>query len=152
MSYRTYINDTQVFGNNECYPEWISFIKSQGIEVDGDDDYDGYITDLQGIFNVIEKITREHIRARHNLISKGLLDTAELTDLSGSEWLDEEESLLNHNIDLIHNAYCFLPYQVFNAIKDVVDELQRPLNTSFKEWYRFPYKLKEGKKIHVHAG
>lgn len=25
MAYRTYINDVQVFGNNEDYPEWIEY-------------------------------------------------------------------------------------------------------------------------------
>ena len=34
MSYRTYIEDTQIFGNNECYKDWIEFIKSKNIEVD----------------------------------------------------------------------------------------------------------------------
>ena len=37
MSYRTYVNDTQIFGNNECYPEWINYIKSKGIEVGEND-------------------------------------------------------------------------------------------------------------------
>ena len=36
MSYRTYINDTQIFGNHECYEEWIDFIKSQGIDANED--------------------------------------------------------------------------------------------------------------------
>ena len=33
MSYRTYVNDVQVFGNDEYYSEWIEFIKAQGIDV-----------------------------------------------------------------------------------------------------------------------
>ena len=32
MSYRTRINGNQIFGNNEWHPEWIEFVKSQGIE------------------------------------------------------------------------------------------------------------------------
>lgn len=33
MSYRTYVNDVQVFGNDEYYSELIEFIKAQGIDV-----------------------------------------------------------------------------------------------------------------------
>ena len=33
MSYRTYINGNQVFGNNEYYPEWIEYIESKGIVI-----------------------------------------------------------------------------------------------------------------------
>lgn len=33
MSYRIYVNDTQLFGNNESYPEWDDYVKSQGIEI-----------------------------------------------------------------------------------------------------------------------
>ena len=39
MSYRTYVNDTQIFGNHEHYPEWINYIKSKGIEVGENDSY-----------------------------------------------------------------------------------------------------------------
>lgn len=34
MSYRTYVNNEQVFGNNEYYQEWEEFITSKGIETD----------------------------------------------------------------------------------------------------------------------
>ena len=27
MAYRIYINDIQLFGNNEYYPEWITYMK-----------------------------------------------------------------------------------------------------------------------------
>lgn len=56
MSYRTRINGTQIFGNNEYYPEWIEFIKSQGIVVGEDGDYEGRITDVMGALNTIEDI------------------------------------------------------------------------------------------------
>ena len=29
MSYRTRVNETQIFGNNEYYQEWIDFIRSE---------------------------------------------------------------------------------------------------------------------------
>ena len=34
MSYRTYVEGVQIFGNNEGYNEWIEFIRSQGIKID----------------------------------------------------------------------------------------------------------------------
>lgn len=58
MSYRTRINGVQIFGNNEYYQEWIDFIRSEGIKDDEDGLYDGYIENLQGMFNAIDIITR----------------------------------------------------------------------------------------------
>ena len=39
MSYRTTVNGMQIFGNNETYPEWDEFIRSQGIAIGEDGDY-----------------------------------------------------------------------------------------------------------------
>ena len=49
MAYRTYINGTQVFGNNEYYPEWIKYLKSKGITIGEEDEYDGEIDDWRKI-------------------------------------------------------------------------------------------------------
>lgn len=156
MSYRTYINDTQIFGNNEGYEEWLDFIKSQGIEVGEEGEYDGNITDLQGMFNVIDKITERLIKERHEEVEKGLRyinnkPYRELTDLSDSLWLDDETPLLWINMQMIRQAYCFLPYQAFMAVEDIIEKSDEPY-IGDKEWYLCSYKLKEGKKIHVHAG
>lgn len=56
MSYRTNIEDVQIFGNNEYYPEWIDFIQSQGIEVDNEGNYSGEIHDFMGMLTTIETI------------------------------------------------------------------------------------------------
>lgn len=34
MSFRTMINDVQIFGNNQTYSEWLHFIQLNGIEID----------------------------------------------------------------------------------------------------------------------
>ena len=156
MSYRTRINDTQVFGNNEYYKEWIDFLKSEGIEIDEEGCYDGYITNLQGMFNVIDKITRRLIDERHQEVIKGekWLDGKplhELTDLSGSMWLDDRTPLLMFNMRMIEEAYCFLPYQVFKAVEDIIEKSETTY-TDYKEWFCCSYKLKDGERIHVHAG
>lgn len=56
MSYRTYINNTQVFGNNECYPEWIKYVESKGITVGEDGDYEGELDDFMEALDVVESI------------------------------------------------------------------------------------------------
>ena len=56
MSYRTTIEDFQIFGNNEIYPEWLEFIKSQGITIDEEGNYSGEIHDFMGMLTTIETI------------------------------------------------------------------------------------------------
>lgn len=158
MSYRTRVNGTQIFGNNEYYEKWADFIKSQGIGIDEDGIYDGDIEDLQGMFNVIDTITRELINERHNQVVAGDLTWdgepyRELTDLSKSMWLTDRTPLLMYNMQMVDHAYCFLPYQVFKAVEDIIEKSDVPyISDDGKEWYCCSYKLKEGKKIHVHAG
>ena len=53
MSYRTTIEDFQIFGNNETYPEWLEFIKSQGITIDEEGNYSGEIHDYKRIDLVV---------------------------------------------------------------------------------------------------
>lgn len=156
MSYRTKVNEVQIFGNNECYDEWFDFIKSKGIEIDEDGIYDGYIDDLQGMFNIIDKITQRLIDERHEQVIRGEKtwngkDYKELTDLSVSSYLDSKTPLLMFNMRMIEDAYCFLPYQVYMAVKDIIEKADKPY-VDDKEWYFCSYKLKEGKKIHVSAG
>ncbi len=157
MSYRTRINDTQIFGNNEFYQEWADFLSSKGIEVNEEGLYDGYIDDLQGMFDVIDRITRKLINDRHEEVLKGEKDWQgnpyrELTDLSKSMWLTNNTPLLMYNMQMIEHAYCFLPYQVFKAVEDIIEKSDKPyVSEDGKEWYFCSYKLKAGKKIHVYA-
>lgn len=157
MSYRTYINHTQIFGNNESYPEWIDFLKSKGIEIDEDGIYDAYIDDLQGMFNVIDTITRKLINDRHEQVIKGEVNWdgklyTELTDLSESMWLSDNTPLLMYNMQMINHAYCFLPYQAYRAVEDIIERSDTPyISEDGREWYCCTYKLKPGMMIHVEA-
>lgn len=56
MSYRTYINNTQVFGNTECYPEWIKYVESKGITVGEEGNYKGELDDFMEALDVVESI------------------------------------------------------------------------------------------------
>ena len=158
MSYRTRVNDTQIFGNNEYYTEWIDFLKSEGIEVNECDSvYDGYIDNLKGMFDVIDVITKRLINDRHEKVVAGKLDWGgkplrELTDLSGSIWLkDDDTSILTFNIQMVENAYCFLPYQVFKAVEDIIEVCEYDATGAVPLGYRY-YRLKDNKRIHVDAG
>lgn len=156
MSYRTTVNGTQIFGNNEYYIEWENFIKSQGIEINEDGCYDGEITDVMGMFDVIDKITRRLIDERHKQVVEGKLTWdkkpyKELTDLSESMWLDDKTPILEFNIHMIEHAYCFLPYQLFKAVEDIVEKCNHDDPGAVVLGYRC-YRLKDGEKIRVHAG
>ena len=155
MSYRTYVNGTQIFGNNDGYDEWFDFLKSKGVEIDEDGLYDDYIDDLQGMFEIIDKITKQLIDERHEQVVKGETNWngepyKELTDLSESIYLDDKTPILMYNIQMINHAYCFLPYQVFLAVEDIIEKADKP-HIGEKEWYFCSYKLKDGEKIHVSA-
>lgn len=156
MSYRTNVNRHQIFGNNEYYTEWADFLKSEGIEVDEEGLYDGDIDNLKGMFDVIDTITRGLINDRHNQVLLGELTLEgkpykELTDLSDSMWLNDKTPLLMYNIQMIEHAYCFLPYQVFKAVEDIIEECEHDDPGAVTLGYRC-YRLKDGNKIHVSAG
>lgn len=157
MSYRVRVNGVQVFGNNESYQEWDDFLESKGVKIDEEGCYDAYIDDLQGMFNVIDTITRRLINERHEQVVKGEKSLmgkpyAELTDLSDSMWLNDETPLLEYNMQMINHAYCFLPYQVFKAVEDIIEKSEKPYSNENIDWRFYSYKLKHGAKIHVYAG
>ena len=157
MSYRTNVNDTQIFGNNEYYIEWENFIKSQGIEIDEDGCYDGEIDDVMGMFGVIDKITKRLIEERHLEVLNGETDykgkpLTELTDLSSSMLLKGDVPIFMFDKQMIENAYCFLPYQVYLAVEDVIERTREIYEKDGTRWICCTYKLKDGKKIRVHAG
>ena len=138
MSYRTKVNGVQIFGNNEYYKEWTDFLKSKGIEIDEDGCYDGEIDDIMGMFEVIDKITKMIIEKRHKEVEKGLKDfknepLREMTDLSKSMWLDNKTPILMFNREMIENAYCFLPYQVYLAVQDKIEKTDECFRKAEKE-------------------
>ena len=157
MSYITSVNGVQIFGNNEYYIEWKNFIKSHGIEIDDDGCYDGEIDDIMGMFDTIDKITKRLIEERKRQIQNKETDyegkpLLELTDLSNSMWLDNNTPILMFNEQMLKYAYCFLPYQVYLAVKDVIEPTHEVYKKDGVNWNFCTYKLKDGAKIRVHAG
>ena len=175
MSYRTYIEDTQVFGNHERYPEWIEFIKSQGITVSDDGEYDGYITDIMGMISVAETIVmnmeRKRREKRNELITslkaknaseeqtKKVLDkTFGVSSLFSFEDLFDKienedtnsqfhTSFTDQLIEYVKNAYMFIPYAIIKACESKI-EPDKPFST-YGHFYS--YKVKNNEKIHVFA-
>ena len=156
MAYRTRIEGAQVFGNNDYFQEYADFLETNGIKIDEDGMYDGYITDIKGLFDVIDKITRRLIAEQHERIEKGEKDwddkpLREMADFSNSMWLNDETPVLVFNMRIMEDAYIFLPYQVYQAIKDKLEPADKPYVKDEMIWFGCSYKLKDGEQIHVDA-
>lgn len=52
---------------------------------------------------------------------------------------------------MIESAYCFLPYQVYTAVKDKLEPAERHEKDGV-DWAFCSYKIKEGETIKVYAG
>lgn len=153
MAYRTYINNTQVFGNNEYYPEWIEYIKSKGIVVGVDGDYDGKLDDFMEALDVIELIVmrleterRENKKNGKRYCSQSIFDLGNIYD----EVLENsaELSLFDEEVRYLENGYMFMPYAFFKACEDIIEYK----GYSLKGKHLQIFKLKDGCKIKISAG
>ena len=141
MSYRVRVGDTQIFGNNECYEEWDDFIKSQGVDIDEEGCYDGYIKDVNRGLNVIEDI----------VMKKGI-KIADLKSMVEVTFEHPDEFCLTDDLFIIlHNSYLFMPYIYFQACMENGAESVDIVDDPKQRFYGL--KLKAGVEgIHVHAG
>ncbi|MBQ8234513.1 MAG: hypothetical protein IJZ36_02895, partial [Bacilli bacterium] len=130
MSYRTKVNGFEIFGNNECYKEWLEYIQNQGIVVKEDGSYKGELIDFMGALVVIEHITlrlnkqRELVNSKSNLYkSKNLFDWSDIP--SKLEEQDKEDkygiSLFDKLMEIVNNGYAFLPYTFYLACEDKLE-------------------------------
>jgi hypothetical protein len=165
LSYRTRINNVQIFGNNEYYSEWIEFIKSQSIAVGEDGDYDGEIVDVMNALKVIEnivlRIEKEHREDgispydTHRIVSQDGLSYTSLFDFSYvydkilQEDIDKtSRSLTDQLLEIQKNSYMFMPLAFLSACGDCIKKNY----SSITDGRLYNYSLVDGKKIHVHAG
>lgn len=159
MSYRTYINDTQIFGNNEYYPEWINFIKSQGIPVSEEFIYEGDLHDFMAALMVTESIVtrlnKERNEKNQRLISHGhnpeksIFDFSEIPEnLSKYNTGDRfDTALFDELLDTVHQGYAFLPYQLYRACINILQ-----VDTPFAvPGHLHCFKLKPNAVIHIKA-
>lgn len=158
MLYKTYVNDVQIFGDGVCYPEWIAFIKSQGIAVEEENCYDGDITDFMAAVEVIESILKrlhkereDHRKQIRGTDKKCLFDLSYIPrklEAQGENGKGKPRyylSMLDLLMQATENAYCFLPYTFYMACSGSLEPdapFARPGH--LKCW-----KLKDGMKIHV---
>ena len=176
MSYRTYVNEHQIFGNHERYPEWLEFIQSQGIEIGEDDVYEGEITDFMGALAVIENITlriEKEKRERNAKFEKELSEknlseeekqvarNAKYGVKSIFDWRNTYEKIENEDKgdrfhtslfdelnSIINNGYAFMPIAFYKACEDKLERCKPfSVNGHFD-----CYKVKDGETIRVHAG
>ena len=159
MSYRIYVNNQQLFGNNDCPNKWIEFIKSQGIEVSEDGIYKGEIKDFMECLNTVEDIVldmnkkiqdyNESLNDNKSLNDdyKNALEQPELFDLSNL--INDESSLLFSLQHLVSNGYLFLPYQLYEICKDKI-EVKYKIDEEQDKIKRI-YTIKEGEHIYTSA-
>ena len=168
MSYRTEVNGVQIFGNNEYYPEWLDFIRSKGIEVGEEGQYNGAITDFMGAMDVCERIVLriddERAAARAELERRIERNDAEVDDWirrQATSLFDLSEirrkidkgpvngyrtHLLDELCGLVDNGYLFIPMMLLRACqRDLELDLSHPSRIR-------AYRLKPKRVMHVHAG
>ena len=177
MSYRTNVEGYQIFGNNESFQEWYDFIKSEGIDIDEEGRYDGFITNVMGAIEAIEAIIEnlekgrrlridEFKKAYKNVSEKDLEEIKKNTFVPTSifdhrstfnSYLSQKEkypndkynsSLTDTMMDLYNNGYIFMS---INFIKACGDKIEPDHHFAIPGHF-YCYKIKDGKKIHVHAG
>lgn len=153
MSYRTYVNDVQIFGNNVIYPKWIDFIKNNGIEVSEEGSYEGHITDFMDAQVIVEDIVNDLVCERQKRIDAGLCKTqiynAEeaYKDYLASKDDNVRFGLLGLQKEFLQNAYFYIPYSFYTACSDDIEPATAPIAGRLDA-----YVLKPGKRIYVRAG
>ncbi len=143
MSYRTYVNGVQIFGNNDSYDEWFEFLRKEGVKIGSDGEYDGYITDVDGALEVVCGIAFKEcggFEIGNPMDFSRTIDAFKIRETKG-------KTLVGFCEYIMDNAYVFLPVQFLKAISDEVEK-----KYMFEEERLIHVALKDGKKIHVRAG
>ena len=169
MAYRTYVNGVQIFGNDDHYPEWIGFVRSQGLAVDGDDCYRGEITDVMGAIEACESIVmriederraeRERLAVEKDedpeiqqLLEARATSQFDLTEIYARVLAQKDAkyglSLFDRLLNVTRNGYMFVPYALYRACGEHVEfddgaRMRKRLNV---------LRLKPGHTIPVWAG
>lgn len=176
MSYRVYVNDTQLFGNNESYPEWDDYIRSQGIEIDPEGKYDGEVKDFMELLEVTERIVmrlEKERREKYDRVMKSIqknrdmkLDKAlesvmlivgtssifnlqGIPDIISTQREDDpfRKSLFDYLYTATTTCYAFMPYTLFRVCEP---DLQS-MDCFMKDGHFRCYELKPGRTIRVHT-
>lgn len=151
MGYRTYVEGAQIFGNNEYYGKWINFIVKEGIKVNEDGCYDGYISDVQGAVEVIEEIILDIAKERNDMKLSNIFDFTYIYNEEVEARNNNDYSLnLTYRLKYImDNGYIFMSN---NFIEACGDKVRSYLDFKYSRERTEYYKLTDGNmKIHVRA-
>lgn len=156
MSYRTYVNGQQLFGNNEIYPQWIDFLKTQGVEIDEDDCYrNGEIKNVMKAIETLEQIVwdiHKHRLKHPKQFPNSMFDITNIPETLKNQPKKEPDSKFNNSlldklINVTEHYYCFLPYTFYHICEDVLE----PDNAFKHPGHFYNYRIKPGCKITVQA-
>lgn len=151
MGYRTYVEGTQIFGSGERYKKWLEYIIGQGIEVDEDGSYDGYITDVQGAVEVIEEIILDMAKERLHMNYSNIFDFTDIFDeevefRNNNDYSNNFTRRIKHIMD---NGYIFMSNKFLNACGDRVRQISDYRGKTERSIF---YQLvNDNEKIHIKA-
>lgn len=174
MSYRIRVNGVQIFGNNESYPEWEEFIRSQGIEIGEEGNYEGETTDFMGMLQTVENIVlhmeeerRERAKAAKEAVKRlpeneqesalsamyGISSIFNFTNIPKKVSQQNKDdrfrtSLFDMLEEYIRSGYAFMPYALYLACKDKLE----PDKIFAVDGHFLCYKVKAGETIRISAG
>jgi hypothetical protein len=174
MSYRMYVEDFQLFGNNEQYKIWDDFIRSEGIKISEDGYYDGYITNIPGAIHALEEIIIQIATDRINRLDKYTKELDdELKDLDSEEAEKERKHFLKYGPkDIFDYRDIYQKYKEQDESYGLIAELDNLYNEGYLffgsnfikacgkkiHWtidkehdYSMTWEIRDGEKIHVYA-
>ena len=142
MSNRFYVNDVQIFGNNEMFNNTYTELERQGAKWTEDGTFGSInITDPQALMNAVTKDTADYLKEAHcNSYDEETLEEVhkDFSELKDSDFLNADKRSLIYclyggNGEYRKHAWKFLswyldekriftPLNLYNAIKDCVEE------------------------------
>lgn len=152
MSYRISVNGTQLFGNNENYPEWDAYVRSQGIEPDTDGAYDGDLKDFHAGVLALEACVKR-LMAERKADAHADRKFGSYFDFSEYErWIGENiQTVFDVCWEIASMGYAFMPFAFWMACRDMVEPMDPETEPDGALRVR-KYRFKEGCTAHVHAG
>lgn len=147
MSNRFYVNDVQIFGNNEMFDNTYTELERQGAKWTEDGTFGSInITDPQALMNAVTKDTAEFLKETHcNYYDEETWEEVhkDFSELKDSDFLNTDKRNLIHclygdNGEYREHAWKFLswyldekriftPYNLYIAIKDCVKDVDGKL-------------------------
>lgn len=140
MSYKQTVNRVQLFGEDEKFEEWFSFLRSEGIEIDEAGNYKGSITNVMGAIECLEKIVLGMAKEKPEIFDFTHIYNYVTEDTSRKVYLTDEI------MSIPRNAYILLPYQFIQACGGMIRPFPDGSNGSNRKYI---YTLKPGLSILV---